>query len=80
MCDCTDVLGRQLADHNTRLAYTIVVQSGSLTQLPTILTEKIDTRRRGRPMALVPSYCPFCGDPFVSRDSNMPFRLAVCIS
>lgn len=61
-CDCMQKLDQRLADggHNTKIARTYVFEPFSAT-LPTIRTEKADPANRKKPVAMMPSYCPWCG-------------------
>jgi hypothetical protein len=57
---CVADLNEKLAEHNTRLADTISFSSEprELIQLTTV---KADEKKRGRPVLMYASYCPFCG-------------------
>ncbi|MFD2578769.1 hypothetical protein ACFSTD_09635 [Novosphingobium colocasiae] len=54
---------RKLREHNTEIEVTIgFPRDGSPSFVrPRIATSKIESRKRGRPVIAVPTYCPFCG-------------------
>lgn len=62
-CNCIELMDAKLAPSNTRLAVTFAFPTGggSSATLPTIQTEKIETRKRGSTALAIPSFCPFCG-------------------
>jgi hypothetical protein len=65
MCECWTKFDEILATHNTRLAATFVHKDGQLQMRPTILTEWVGEKKRGkRPMAAIATHCPFCGSEY----------------
>ncbi|WP_158877017.1 hypothetical protein [Antarcticirhabdus aurantiaca] len=62
-CDCLDVMGAKLAEHNTKICVTMAFpRDGSPGYvLPKIDTEKIEKRNRKGPALAIPTFCPFCG-------------------
>lgn len=66
ICNCIEEINTLLADRNSKLATTIRFGSkpGEPSVLVTIQCDKINTRAKGRPPAIVPSFCPFCGISF----------------
>jgi len=48
------------ANANTRISrtYTLGAEVG---MYPTIVTELVEKKRGARPIAVVPTYCPWCG-------------------
>ena len=60
MCDCMTIIDERLAERNSRLQVSFMVQGGELVARPWIGTEKINPRNRDK-MGAVPSFCPFCG-------------------
>ena len=65
-CTCVADFNAKLAPHNTRIVETLAFpRDGSPAfTLPTITTEKIESRKRGGPAIAIPSFCPFCGTPY----------------
>lgn len=64
-CECIDVMNAKMADHNTKLVLTFGwFKDGTTFTRPTIETEKIEKRVRKGPAIAVPTFCPFCGNPY----------------
>lgn len=62
-CTCITEIDARLGENNTRLCVTFgFPRDGrpSFTR-PTIMTEKIETRKRGSAVLAIPTFCPFCG-------------------
>lgn len=70
-CDCIDVMGKKMAEHNTKLGLTFCFpRDGSPSfSTVTIVCEKINTRNRTRVSAM-PTFCPFCGVRYVPEPSS----------
>lgn len=62
MCDCIADVNKLLADHNGRLVCTYNLMSGR--DYPKLTVEKIESRKRGSAPLMIPSFCPFCGEPY----------------
>ena len=62
-CTCIAELDTAAAERNTRIGKTIRfgTKPGEASVLPTIVTEKVDRTKRGRTVAILPTFCPFCG-------------------
>lgn len=63
-CDCLEGINEKLAEHNTEVVitwYPIV--------RPLIETAKIDSKKRGKPMLVAASFCPFCGVEYQDQSS-----------
>lgn len=58
MCDCIQQTNEMLKEHNIRLVSTMFAKP----EVVVIQTEKIDSKKRGRPPVMLASYCPFCGE------------------
>lgn len=71
-CNCTPEMNAKLAEHNTRLVETFCFpRDGSPAYTrPKIDTEKIEARKRVGPALAIPSFCPFCGDPYASQPAK----------
>lgn len=55
---CIKAAEKLLAKQNTRLTAAFVI--GGDTRL-VVATEKIDPKKRARPLTMMASHCPFCG-------------------
>lgn len=65
-CTCVADFNAKLAPHNTRIVETLGIPrdgSPAFTR-PTITTEKIESRKRGGPAIVIPTFCPFCGSRY----------------
>jgi len=62
-CNCIAEMDAKLAAHNTKISVTFAFprNGGDPYLLPTIGTEKVETRKRGGRALAIPTYCPFCG-------------------
>jgi len=61
-CDCIEKMSSLLEEHNTRLVLACNIFNENLpAEMPTVETEKIDTKKRGKEKFVVVSFCPFCG-------------------
>lgn len=57
--DCVRRIDEQLAQHNTQISTAINFKSGELAIQ--VATSKLDQAKRGKPMSLYATFCPFCG-------------------
>jgi hypothetical protein len=57
MCDCIKTTNAHLLQHNTRIMLPMLGP-----QLPFVETMKVDSKKRGLPVKMFASYCPFCGE------------------
>ena len=67
MCDCITTINGLLSEKNTRLAVTISWGTGDA--YPTIMTEKVETKKRGTSPVVIPTFCPFCGVKYEKRSA-----------
>ncbi len=58
-CACIQAMNARLAEQNGRLVTTLFG-----TPRVVIGSEKIDSKKRGRPPAAIASFCPFCGTAY----------------
>lgn len=64
-CNCIAEVNEALKAHNTRLDIPMLLSGYSLTaRKVAIATEKIDRKKRGNPVTVQGSYCPFCGQRY----------------
>ena len=59
MCNCIANTDALLARHNTRIHVPFIGR-----QIPFVETIKLDEKKRGKPIKLFASFCPFCGEPY----------------
>jgi hypothetical protein len=67
MCNCIKKINAELAlnGSNTMLDIPVTFVNGKLrADRVTIVVAKVDTKKRGRPMMVFPTYCPFCGEKY----------------
>jgi hypothetical protein len=72
-CDNQKQIEEALRERNTRLGFGFGIVNGKMEMVgPFITTEKIDSKRRGKPTAVFCLYCPFCGEktPDKSEEST----------
>jgi len=71
MCDCIEMTNKDLKENhpefNTRVHVPIVFnfKDGVCKESKAmIVTEKLDDKKRIKPIKLFASYCPFCGEKY----------------
>jgi len=64
MCDCREEIDKKLAEHNGRLAtgFSMSRNGGELDLVLLMQVEKINAKSRKKPPAVIPTFCPFCGE------------------
>lgn len=65
-CTCMSAINDHLKPHNTKLAvsFTLTRDLSGMDALPMLMVEKIDAKKRQRPMNVIPTFCPFCGTKY----------------
>lgn len=63
MCDCISEFNAKLREHNAVMVTTLFG-----TQKAVINTEKLDSKKRGRPPVVIATFCPFCAEPYEAPD------------
>lgn len=58
--DCVQRMNAALAEHNTQIAVAISFTEPS-RELIKVTTCKTDSGKRGKPMTVLATFCPFCG-------------------
>ena len=63
MCDCMTRVNGSLEDRNTRLQTSFILTRdlSGIDCTPLLAVEKRDSAKRGRPISVIPTFCPFCG-------------------
>ena len=66
MCNCIKQLNEILAEKNTEfdLIFTLGKVQKEYLKISTI---KINKKIRNGPVAMIPSYCPFCGKKYIKN-------------
>lgn len=59
MCNCIADTDAYLAQHNTKIHVPWVGP-----QIPFVETIKLDEKKRGKPVKMFASHCPFCGEHY----------------
>lgn len=61
MCDCMNTTNKMLKEggYNTLLAFTLGTPSRCV-----ITTLKADEKKKGKPVAMIATCCPFCGEKY----------------
>lgn len=59
-CNCIKEMNAALREYNTVLVTNLIDPSPKAL----VLTEKLDSKKRGKPMLMFASYCPFCGTKY----------------
>ncbi len=62
MCDCITTVDKLLAQRNAKLGVTFNLLTGQT--FPKLEVEKLEPRNKQKPPLMIPSYCPFCGEPY----------------
>lgn len=69
MCNCVDVANKALRTKNTQIE-PILAFGSTLDLAIGIRTSKIDKTRRGNPVVVMATYCPFCGESLEQKKPN----------
>ena len=56
MCECIERVNERLVEHNTVLNSNILNKKQLFVE-----TTKLDKKKRGKPIMMSASFCPFCG-------------------
>lgn len=59
-CDCISKCNNVLAPHNSALVTTLLTNPERVA----IDTNKVDSKKRGRPARMIATFCPFCGERY----------------
>lgn len=61
-CDCQARVNDHLRAYNTELMADLLGPYRAFVE-----TTKADQKKRGKPMAMIATYCPFCGSKYPKR-------------
>jgi hypothetical protein len=76
MCDCIKMTNDGLKEHpewNTQVLVPITfsMKNGGLkADRLAVATEKLDDKKRQKPITLFASYCPFCGEKYPEAEKE----------
>jgi hypothetical protein len=70
MCDCMDEVNAKLAERNTKIELPWFGP-----QLPRVITMKLDDKKRGKPMGMFCTFCPFCGEKYQANEDREPVAI-----
>jgi len=63
MCNCISEVNKMLAERNAQLVIPIFGP-----QRPFVETDKIETKKRGKPPRMFATFCPFCGEKYADEE------------
>jgi hypothetical protein len=71
-CECLNRIDGKLADggHNTKLDRTFVLSGPRAGMYPVIQTKLVEKKRGAKPLAVVPTFCPFCGVKYPTAEES----------
>ena len=61
-CDCIETVNKGLREKNATLLFTLFGKPNRVV----IETAKIESKVRGKPPAMIASFCPFCGESYAA--------------
>ncbi len=64
-CECIAEVNKKLAERNTQILLPMFVMKGPV--VPFVETRKLNEKKRGKPVAMFASFCPFCGLKYEAR-------------
>lgn len=68
-CNCITTVNKLLSTRNTKLGLTFVF-SDPISDLPTLVVEQIEKGRgKAKAVAMLPSFCPFCGTKYKADEA-----------
>lgn len=67
-CVCVETVDAELVKHNSRLHLPMFVMGGSKPK-PFVETIKLDEKKRGKPVKMFATFCPFCGVKYEDEKS-----------
>lgn len=76
MCNCIELVNKELAERNANTEIHVPFTLSKITRV-CVETEKIDDKKRGKPMKVFASFCPFCGKEYAAQQSVHPTAAGV---
>jgi hypothetical protein len=72
MCDCVQIVNRELAKYNTHvdMVDTINMKTRKFEQRMAVPTARVNTKKRGSPMKVFATFCPMCGEKYADSASE----------
>lgn len=74
MCDCITLTKEALVRQgsNTELGTSILINrsTGKARTVVEIATHKRDPKKREKPLGMVPTFCPFCGERYPDSEGD----------
>lgn len=68
-CNCIQEIDKELSGTNTKLDIPVSLLLGKLVaNRVTISVCKRDSKKREKPIRLIPLYCPFCGEAYTETE------------
>ena len=69
MCNCIQVINNELAERKTNTEIHVLFTMSKIVRV-CIETEKIDGNKRGKPMKVFATFCPFCGTEYAKEPKD----------
>jgi len=71
MCNCIQAVNNELAERKANTEIHVPFTLSKITRV-CIETEKVDGNKRGKPMKVFASFCPFCGQEYAAQQPLAP--------
>ncbi len=68
MCNCIDIVNEKLKEKNTKIGITFSLFGGPIRV--GLLTVKLDRKARQKPVTMLPTFFPFCGERYEKEDTH----------
>lgn len=68
MCECIEQFDKQMLEHNTKISVPLLISErgkfNTASRRAFVRTEKVNDSKRGKPISVLSSFCPFCGKKY----------------